>query len=61
MPHKTDIQDWRITFVDTGLHSNSGERLLRVREHLKGESAFLANYADGLSDLPLEFGMINTQ
>jgi glucose-1-phosphate cytidylyltransferase len=54
VPHKTDIQDWRITFVDTGLHSNIGERLLRVREHLKGESAFLANYADGLSDLPLD-------
>ena len=34
---KSDIQDWRITFVDTGLHANIGQRLLRVREHLKGE------------------------
>ena len=24
-----DIDDWRITFVDTGLHSNIGQRLLR--------------------------------
>lgn len=48
-----DIHDWRITFVDTGLHSNIGQRLLRVRKHLEGEEAFLANYADGLSDLPL--------
>jgi glucose-1-phosphate cytidylyltransferase len=46
-----DIEDWRITFVDTGLHSNVGQRLMRVREHLKGESVFLANYGDGLSDL----------
>ena len=50
----SDIEDWRITFVDTGLHSNIGQRLLRVREHLQGEDVFLANYSDGLSDLPLD-------
>jgi glucose-1-phosphate cytidylyltransferase len=49
----SDIDDWRITFVDTGLHSNLGERLLRVRRFLDGESEFLANYADGLSDVDL--------
>ena len=49
----SDIEDWRITFVDTGMHSNIGMRLMRVREHLKGEEVFLANYADGLSDLQL--------
>jgi len=52
--HGQDVQDWRITFVDTGLHSNIGQRLLRVRPFLEGEEAFLANYADGLSDLPLD-------
>jgi glucose-1-phosphate cytidylyltransferase len=50
----SDIDDWRITFVDTGLHSNLGQRLLRARKHLEGEEAFLANYADGLSDLSLD-------
>lgn len=49
-----DVHDWRITFVDTGLHSNIGQRLLCVRRHLAGEKAFLANYADGLTDLPLD-------
>jgi glucose-1-phosphate cytidylyltransferase len=48
-----DLDDWRITFVDTGLHSNIGQRLLRVRKYIEGEDAFLANYADGLTDLPL--------
>jgi glucose-1-phosphate cytidylyltransferase len=52
-PLKNDIQDWKITFVDTGLHSNIGQRLLAVREHLAGEDYFLANYSDALSDLPL--------
>src|SRR5690606_2417752 len=49
----SDIDDWRITFVDTGLHSNIGQRLLRVRRHLDGEPMFLANYADALTDMPL--------
>jgi glucose-1-phosphate cytidylyltransferase len=49
-----EMDDWRITFVDTGLQSPIGERLRRVRHHLAGEELFLANYADGLSDLPLD-------
>jgi len=49
-----DLDDWRITFVDTGLHSNLGQRLLRVRKYLESEEEFLANYADGLSDVPLD-------
>jgi glucose-1-phosphate cytidylyltransferase len=50
----SDISDWSITFVDTGLESAIGERLRRVRRHLKGEEYFLANYADVLTDAPLE-------
>jgi len=53
-PYATDIQDWRITFVDTGLHANIAERLVKVRRFLEGESVFLANYADGLSDISLD-------
>lgn len=52
--HSSDISDWSITFVDTGLHSNIGQRLLRVRKYVAGEREFLANYSDGLSDLPLD-------
>jgi glucose-1-phosphate cytidylyltransferase len=49
----SDIEDWRITFVDTGLNANIGERLLAVRRHLDDAPIFLANYADGVTDLPL--------
>ena len=52
--HSRDLDDWKITFVDTGLHSNIGQRLLRARKHVENEDVFLANYADGLSDLPLD-------
>jgi glucose-1-phosphate cytidylyltransferase len=51
--HERDTQGWKITFVDTGLHSNIGQRLLRVRKYVADERVFLANYADGLSDVPL--------
>ena len=53
----SDIQDWKITFVDTGLNSNIGQRLKAVEPFLEGERTFLANYSDGVSDLPLP-GMI---
>jgi glucose-1-phosphate cytidylyltransferase len=49
----TDIHDWRITFADTGIHSNIGQRLKAVEKYLEGEEDFLANYSDGLTDLPL--------
>lgn len=49
----TDIHDWNITFVDTGLMSNIGQRLKCVQRHLEGEEMFLANYTDALSDVPL--------
>jgi glucose-1-phosphate cytidylyltransferase len=52
--HTRDLDDWKITFVDTGLHSNIGQRLRRVRKYVENEPIFLANYADGLSDLPLD-------
>ncbi|MEU4416243.1 glucose-1-phosphate cytidylyltransferase [Nocardia salmonicida] len=50
----SDISDWSITFVDTGVESAIGERLRRVREHLDGDEYFLANYADVLTDAPLD-------
>jgi glucose-1-phosphate cytidylyltransferase len=48
-----DIDDWSITFVETGANATIGERLKAVEPHLEGEEMFLANYGDGLSDLEL--------
>jgi glucose-1-phosphate cytidylyltransferase len=49
----SDINDWKITFVDTGLHSNIGQRLKQVEKYVDSDEVFLANYTDGLTDLPL--------
>jgi glucose-1-phosphate cytidylyltransferase len=47
----SDIDDWRVTFVDTGMTSNIGQRLIAVEPYLEGEEIFLGNYSDGLTDL----------
>jgi glucose-1-phosphate cytidylyltransferase len=43
--------DWRVTMIDTGV---CGERLWAVREHVRDEEMFLANYSDGLTDANLD-------
>src|SRR5580698_7932907 len=48
-----DIDDWTITFVETGITATIGERLRAVEPYLRSEDMFLANYGDGLSDLEL--------
>lgn len=50
----SDIDNWKISFVDTGINSNLGERLMAVKSYLDDEDQFLVNYSDGLSDLDLE-------
>ena len=48
-----DLEEWRITFVDTGLNSTVGERLKAVGPHLANDETFLATYGDGLTDAPV--------
>ncbi len=45
--------DWRVSLIDTGIWRNIGERLWAVRELVRGEEIFLANYSDGLADVNL--------
>jgi glucose-1-phosphate cytidylyltransferase len=49
----SDIEDWRITFVDTGMRASVGQRLKAVEKYIGDDEIFLANYADTLTDAPL--------
>jgi glucose-1-phosphate cytidylyltransferase len=49
----TDISNWSITFIDTGVDTAIGERLRRVRPYLEGDEMFLANYGDVLTNAPM--------
>jgi glucose-1-phosphate cytidylyltransferase len=46
-------EEWRTTMIDTGIWRNIGERLWAVRDHVKDEEIFCANYSDGLTDVDL--------
>jgi glucose-1-phosphate cytidylyltransferase len=54
VPSTSDIADWRIHLVDTGMATNIGGRLMAVRDYLGDDEEFLASYGDQLSDLPLD-------
>jgi glucose-1-phosphate cytidylyltransferase len=49
----SDIEDWKIHFIDTGLTANIGQRLKAVEKYLAADEVFLANYTDNLTDLHL--------
>ena len=46
-------EDWRVSLIDTGIWRNIGERLWAVRDYVKDEEIFLANYSDGLCNVDL--------
>ncbi len=45
-------QDFSVTLADTGAHSLTGGRLLRIRKYIDGET-FLATYGDGVADIDI--------
>ena len=49
----SDIDDWTITFADTGPSANIGQRLKAVEKYLGEDETFLANYSDNLTDFNL--------
>lgn len=51
--HNRGEQDWKVTLVDTGLHSMTGGRLGRLKEML-AEDTFMLTYGDGLSNVDID-------
>lgn len=50
----TPKEDWRVTMIDTGISRNIGSRLWAVRDQVRNEDIFCANYSDGLTDVNLD-------
>ena len=50
----SEIEDWRITLVDTGSDTQTGGRLKRVKKYLDGETEFLMTYGDGVGDVNIK-------
>jgi glucose-1-phosphate cytidylyltransferase len=52
--HEKNAEPWKITLVDTGINTNTGGRLKRVKKYIEGEKSFCFTYGDGLSDVPID-------
>ena len=54
LENRAEIDDFKITFVDTGLESLPGERILRCRNYIsEKEQYFMVTYGDGVTDLDI--------
>jgi glucose-1-phosphate cytidylyltransferase len=51
--HKRNLPDWLIHLVDTGLETQTGGRLKRLREWI-GNETFMVTYGDGLSNVNID-------
>ena len=51
--HKRNVDQWKVTLVDTGQNSQTGGRLRRVKEFVQDEKCFHFTYGDGLSDVDI--------
>ena len=48
------FENWRVTFAETGLETNTGGRLKKVQKYLAGEETFFVTYGDGLANVNLD-------
>lgn len=48
------IDDFKITFVDTGLDTLPGERILRIKDYIQNDDAFMVTYGDGVSNVNID-------
>ena len=51
--HQNVAEPWRVTLVDTGLHTQTGARIKRVQKYI-GDEPFMLTYGDGVSDVDLD-------
>ena len=51
--HHLNEVDWKVTLVDTGLHSMTGGRVRRMKPYIGNETCLLT-YGDGLSDVNIK-------
>ena len=50
MVHERRAEPWKVTLLDTGLHTMTGGRIKRAQEHI-GDETFMLTYGDGVSDV----------
>jgi glucose-1-phosphate cytidylyltransferase len=51
--HNNQCDELKITFAETGLESQTGERILRAKKYIT-EDEFMVTYGDGVSDIDID-------
>lgn len=51
--HETHIEPWKVTVVDTGLHTMTGGRIKRIQPYI-GDEPFFMTYGDGVCDVDIQ-------
>jgi glucose-1-phosphate cytidylyltransferase len=51
--HQTNSENFKVTLVDTGLHTMTGGRLQRVEQYIGEDENFMLTYGDGVSDIDI--------
>ena len=46
----SSVEDWNITFAETGLESGTANRLKQLQKYIKGDN-FMLTYGDGVADI----------
>ena len=47
-------ENWKITFVNTGLHTMTGGRIKRIKQFIEKDKNFCLSYGDGLSNVNIK-------
>jgi len=50
--HNKALEPWKVTLIDTGLHTMTGGRVKRARSFI-GEERFFLTYGDGVADIDI--------
>lgn len=51
--HKSNLDAWKVTVVDTGLNTMTGGRIKRIHKYI-GDNPFMLTYGDGVCDVDIQ-------
>lgn len=51
--HRTNMESWKVTVVDTGYNTMTGGRIKRIQEYV-GNETFMMTYGDGVCDVEID-------
>lgn len=48
--HRKHVEPWRVTIIDTGLNTQTGGRVKRIKDYI-GDETFMLTYGDAVGDI----------